>query len=459
MRRVAMISEHASPVATMGSTDCGGQNVYVDQVARGLARLGWPVDIFTRADGPDLSPIHWADGVRILPVRAGPLAPIPKDDIWPHIDEFVASTEALVAAFGPYDLVHGNFWMSGWVGTRLKAELGLPLVQIFHALGAVKRKYQGDADTSPRDRLDAERQVVEAADVLLAQCPTERAELIEFYDADPTRIRVVPSGVDLDRFAPIPRDVARRALGLPLDERIAVYVGRLLPRKDVANVIEAFGILLCGDTLVEAKAARLARELDEGELLAVSDGSRRGWIEQPRRPRPVAGADQPERDYRLLVVGGETPDADLTREPEMRRLIALADELGIGDRVTFVGRRPSQDLPWYYSAADVFVTTPWYEPYGLTPLEAMACGIPAVCAGVGGITYTVADGETGFLVPPRRPDRLAEQLDRVLRDDALRARLARSARERVERQFTWDTVARRTAAVFEEVCPRKRQAA
>lgn len=450
MRRVMMISEHASPVATMGSTDCGGQNVYVDQVARGLARLSWQVDVYTRADGPDLSPIRWADGVRILPVRAGPLAPIPKDDIWLYIEEFVASTEALAATFGPYDLVHGNFWMSGWAGARLKAKLGLPLVQIFHALGAVKRKYQGDADTSPPDRLDAERQVVDAADVLLAQCPTERAELIEFYDADPARIRVVPSGVDLDRFAPVPRDEARRALGLPLDERIAVYVGRLLPRKDVANVIEAFGILLGGEARVGATAARVPRVLDEGELLTVAAGSRHGWIEQPRRPHAVAVVDRPTPDYRLLVVGGETPDADLAREPEMRRLIALADELGVGDRVTFVGRRPSQDLRWYYSAADVFVTTPWYEPYGLTPLEAMACGIPAVCAGVGGITYTVADGETGFLVPPRRPDLLADQLDRVLRDDTLRSRLARAARARVERQFTWDTVARRTAAVFEE---------
>lgn len=459
MRRVAMISEHASPVATMGSADCGGQNVYVDQVSRGLARLGWQVDIFTRADTPDLAPISWSEGVRILPVKAGPLAAIPKDDIWPHIEEFLQSAEDLFPRYGPYDLIHGNFWMSGWVGARLKQTHGIPLVQIFHALGAVKRKYQGVADTSPSDRLAAERFVVQSADLLLAQCPTERAELIELYDADPARVRIVPSGVDLERFYPVPRDEARRVLGLSSAERIAVYVGRLLPRKDVANVVEAFGLLMGQGA--DTEAGRIGGDQVEGECLAtlaVRQPGRSAWIERPSQGGSrVAGSQR--RNYRLLVVGGETPDADLTREPEMRRLIARAAELGVGDRVTFVGRRPSDCLRWYYSAADVFVTTPWYEPYGLTPLEAMACGTPAVCSGVGGITFTVVDGETGYLVPPRRPDLLAEKLDLVLGDDIHRARLARNAWRRVQGEFTWATVAERTARVFAEVLPRARRAA
>lgn len=456
MRRVAMISEHASPVATMGSADCGGQNVYVDQVSRGLARLGWQVDIYTRADSPDLAPIPWSEGVRILPVRAGPLASIPKDDIWPHIEEFLQSAEDLFSRYGPYDLIHGNFWMSGWVGARLKRSRRTPLVQIFHALGAVKRKYQGDADTSPSDRLAAERFVVESADLLLAQCPSERAELIELYDADPARIRVVPSGVDLERFFPVPRDEARQVLGLSLDERIAVYVGRLLPRKDVANVIEAFGLLM-------GEGARWNVGVQvEGECLtalAIPERAQAAWTERPIQAGSIAATPAARGNYRLLVVGGETPDADLAREPEMRRLIARAGALGVGDRVTFIGRRPGDRLRWYYSAADVFVTTPWYEPYGLTPLEAMACGTPAICSGVGGITFTVADGETGYLVPPRRPDLLAEKLDLILRDDARRAQLGRNAWRRVQGEFTWATVAERTARVFAEVLPRARRAA
>jgi len=410
MRRVAMISEHASPIANMGSADCGGQNIYVDQVSRQLARLGYQVDVYTRADSPDRAPRAWRDGVRIIPVAAGPLAPIPKDEIWPHIDAFVAETDRLGQVYGPYDLIHGNFWMSGWAGGYLKARWRIPFVQIFHALGIIKRIHQGEADTSPPDRLAAERFVLATADRVIAQCPSEVHELVQHYDADVSRIRVVPSGVDQTRFFPIPRDEARAALGLDLTEKILVYVGRLQPRKDVANLVRALAAL---------------RERD----LAPLEFSR----------------------IRLLVVGGETEEGDLAREPEMRRLAGIAEDLGVRERVTFTGRRPSDKLCWYYSAADVFVTTPWYEPYGLTPLEAMACGTPAVCSAVGGITFTVADGETGFLVPPRAPEVLAERLALILTEEEVRGRFARNARRRVEEQFTWSAVAAKTAKVYAEV--------
>jgi len=154
---------------------------------------------------------------------------------------------------------------------------------------------------------------------------------------------------------------------------------------------------------------------------------------------------------RLLVVGGETEEADLARDPEMRRLIGIAENLGVRKQVTFTGRRPSDKLRWYYSAADVFVTTPWYEPYGLTPLEAMACGTPAICSAVGGITFTVADGETGFLVPPRAPEVLADRVASILTEEEVRGRLARNARRRVEEQFAWSAVAANTAKVYGEV--------
>lgn len=406
MPRIAMISEHASPLATPGSTDAGGQNVYVDQVSRGVARLGFEVDVFTRADHPGaVASIGLAEGVRLIPVVAGPLAPLSKDQIWQHIGQFLVETERLADENGPYDLIHGNFWMSGWIGAQLKQRLGLPFVQIFHALGAVKRRYQGQADTSPVERCEVERAVLHAADLVIAQCPGEVAELVALYGADEHRLRVVPSGVDLSRFFPIARAEARRKLGLPDHERILVYVGRLLPRKDVANLIRSLAVLR-------------------------------------RRPVPP---------FRLVVVGGETTDARLDREPEIRRLIGIAEDLGVTHLVTFVGRRSSDQLRWYYSAGDVFVSTPWYEPYGLTPLEAMACGTPAVCSAVGGITFTVVDGVTGFLVPPREPEALADRLALILGDDELRQRLARNARRRVTELFTWSTVSRRTADVYQEL--------
>ncbi|MGH2458658.1 MAG: glycosyltransferase [Chloroflexota bacterium] len=404
--RIAMISEHASPIAVPGSTDAGGQNVYVDQVSRGLAGLGYLIDVYTRADDPALATVRaHGDGVRVISVAAGPRRPIPKDEIWPHIGEFLTSTTRLAQEHGPYDLIHTNFWMSGWVGARLKDRLHLPMVAIFHALGAVKRRHQGEADPSPRERRAVERLVLDAANRVIAQCPDEVAELVASYDADRSRVRVVPSGVDVERFKPVPRSDARRELQLSDDERLVVYVGRLLPRKDVENLIHA--------------VARLR--------------------------------DRVRAPFRLIVVGGETESADLAREPEMRRLVEVAERIGVSGLVRFAGRRPSDRLRAYYSAADVFASTPWYEPYGLTPLEAMACGTPVVCSAVGGMTFTVADGVTGFLVPPRDPGQLADRLALLLTDDDLRARMARDARRRVEERFTWTTVASRTAAVYQEL--------
>lgn len=409
MTRILMLSEHASPIAHLGSTDAGGQNVYVDQLSRGLRRYSVEVDVYTRADAPGQPTVVFREGGgRVIHVPAGPPAPIPKDQIWPHIGEFLAATEDLAACYGPYDLIHANFWMSGWVGVQLRERWGIPLVQIFHALGAVKRQHQGEADTSPAHRVEIERQVVRATDRIIAQCPHEVEELVGLYGANPERVRVIPSGVDVSHFFPIPRRLARQALGLPLDERIIVYVGRMLPRKDVENVIRALALL--------------------GRQTA-------------RTMAPV----------RLIAVGGETEEGCLDQEPEIRRLTAIAEDLGVRDRVSFVGRRPSERLRWYYSAADVFVSTPWYEPYGLTPLEAMACGTPAVCSAVGGITFTVVDGETGFLVPPRQPAALADRLALILFDDILRRRLARNTRKRVEELFTWATVAERTAELYQDV--------
>ena len=406
MKRVLMISEHADPSAPLGATDAGGQNVYVDQVSRGVVRYGYTVDIYTRATTPDAAePIVWADGVRIVPVPAGPPGFLPKDAIWQYITEFTTRSMALAERSGPYDLIHGNFWMSGWVGTELKRHLRLPLVQIFHALGVIKREYQGDADSSPPERCDVERSVIENADLIIAQCPAEADDLVRRYGADRARIRVVPSGVDPRRFFPIPQDAARAALGLPTEGQVIVYVGRLQPRKDVENILRGLALLR------------------------------------------QAGRTVP----RLLVVGGETDDASLDQEPEMRRLLGVAAELGIRDLVTFVGRKPADRLPLYYSAADAFVSTPWYEPYGLTPLEAMACGTPVICSAVGGITFTVADGETGFLVPPRHPEALADRIQALMDNRDVRARMARNARRRVEELFVWTTVAERTAAVYTEL--------
>ncbi len=353
--RVACLSEHASPAALRGGEDAGGQNVYVDQISRNLAGLGHAVDVFVRRDRPDQPEVlEWAPGVRIVHLTAGPAEPMLKDAMWPHMPAFRDALLDFAARHETrYDLVHGNFWMSGWVAAELRRQLGVPVVQIFHALGKTKRSHQGAADTSPAARIAVELDVVRTVDLVVAHCPTERDELVEDYGACPGRIEMIPSGVDLQNFWPVPKSEARRRIGLPDDGPLVVYVGRLLPRKDVRNVVRAVALL----------------------------------VRQHGIPA------------RLLVVGGDGPAPDPAVTPEIGVLQRLAAELGIADRVHFTGQRQPGELRYYYGAGDVAVTTPWYEPYGLTPLEAMACARPVIGAAVGGINYTVQHGVTGYLVP------------------------------------------------------------
>jgi glycosyltransferase involved in cell wall biosynthesis len=154
---------------------------------------------------------------------------------------------------------------------------------------------------------------------------------------------------------------------------------------------------------------------------------------------------------RLLVVGGESDAPDPRLTPEIGRLAAVAREVGAEHQVTFTGRKPTERLRLYYAAADVFVTTPWYEPFGITPLEAMACARPVVGSDVGGIRYTVIDGGTGFLVPPRDPDAVADRVVRLLRDPTLARAFGLRGLERVRTHFTWRQVARQMEAMYASV--------
>ena len=406
--RIAFLSEHASPIALLGGADAGGQNVYVDEVSRNLARRGYAVDVFTRRDNPDAPEItQWAPGVRVINLLAGPAQPRPKDELWPYMSAFRDSfVRFMIRDEVQYHLIHGNFWMSGWVATELRRRLHIPAVQIFHATGKTKKRHQKKVDTSPGDRVKTEMAIVRDVDRLIAQCPCERDELVHDYHADPQKVVVIPSAVNTKIFHPISQTEAREHIGLPLHEKIVVYVGRMLPRKDIRNVVRALALLPNDDNSA-----------------------------------PIT----------LLVVGGETVEPNPVATPEIGELQRLAAELGVLDRVRFIGKRQANELRYYYSAGDVAVTTPWYEPFGLTPLEAMACGRPVIGSAVGGLTFTILNGETGFLVAPRNPESLAERLQFLLSSPDLATRMGKAACKRVEREFTWSIVAMRTAALYDSV--------
>jgi D-inositol-3-phosphate glycosyltransferase len=405
--RIALISEHASPLGVLGGVDSGGQNVYVGQVARNLAAIGYDVDVFTRRDNPLLPEIaQWVNGVRIVYVPAGPPERLPKEQLLPHMMEF---TGFVIRFFKrqrvPYDLVHANFFMSGLVAAEVKARLGIPFVITFHALGRVRRQHQRESDLFPDERFAIEERCIAEAEHVIAECPQDEEDLIKLYNADPGRVSIVPGGFDPVEFWPITKPLARVGLGFEPDERVILQLGRMVPRKGVDTAIQAF--------------VRLVK--------------RHGI------------------HARLLVVGGDTEEPDPRATPELGRLQALARRGGVARLVTFTGRRGRDALKFYYSAADVFLSTPWYEPFGITPVEAMACGTPVVGSNVGGIKFTVRDGETGYLVPPNDPDAVAERITHLYRHPKLLSLFGRQGINRVNDLFTWQKVTAQIAQLYEEV--------
>jgi D-inositol-3-phosphate glycosyltransferase len=412
-RSIAFISDHASPLASPGGVDAGGQNVYVGQLARQLAALGDRVDIFTRRDDPDLPEVvEWLPGVRVFHVPAGPARSVPKEELLPAMAPFRDWLLRRLATDPGYDLVHAHFFMSGLVAAEVKAAVDLPFVVTFHALGRVRRQFQGAADGFGDERFAIEERIVAEADAILAECPQDEEDLIRLYNADPARITVIPAGFDPAEFEPMSRPLARLELGLDPAEPILLQLGRMVPRKGVDNAIRGLGLL-------------------------------------------VRDHDIPAR---LLVVGGREREADISTEPEFARLAQVAREAGVEERVQFVGRRDRHELATYYNAADIFISTPWYEPFGITPLEAMACGTPVLGSNVGGIKFSVRDGETGYLVAPNDPAALAERAAHLYRHPKLLTVLGRQGIRRVNDLFTWERVGAGIAAAYDEVLVQRRLA-
>lgn len=407
--RIAFFSEHASPIALLSGTEAGGQNVYVDEVSANLALRGYAVDIFTRRADPALPEVvQWRPGVRVVHLAAGPFKQMAQDDLWPYMPDFRAAFRRFMLRDEVrYDLIHSNSWLSGWVAIELRQSLGIPVVQIFHALSKTRGQQQQQHDSSSERRIRVETEVVRQVDRLIAPCPTERAALIEDYQAEAAKVVTIPLAVNTKVFYPVPREEARRLLGLSPDNFVVVYIGRMQPHKDIRNVVRGMALLI--------------RRLEE----------------QQTAPRVT-----------LLIVGGETVEPDPQTTPEIGELQHLAAELGISGYLRFIGKRQQDTLRYYYSAGDVIVSTPWYEPFGLTPLEAMACGRSVIGSAVGGLTYTILDSETGFLVSPHNPELLAQRLYKLYMLPNLCEQMGYAAHLRVEQEFTWPVVALRTASLY-----------
>jgi glycosyltransferase involved in cell wall biosynthesis len=392
--RVAMVSEHANPLAALGEVDAGGQNLHVAELSAALARRGHEVTVYTRRDDPDQPERVRSDaGYQVVHVPAGPARRVPKDELLPHMEDFGRCLDRYWREHRP-DVVHAHFWMSGLASLLAARSTGVPVVQTFHALGVVKRRHQGDADTSPPQRINLERAIGRGMSRIAATCSDEVFELARM-SIPRARMSVVPCGVDLERFTPhgpTHADGAERAAR----HRI-VTVGRLVPRKGFATAIESL--------------------------------------------RGVPDAE--------LVIAGGPERGRLADDPEAARLRAIAEEAGVSDRVRMFGQVSRADMPALLRSADAVVCTPWYEPFGIVPLEAMACGVPVVAGAVGGLVDTVVEGVTGELVPARRPDELAATLRRLLADPAKRAAYGAAGVDRARSRYSWDRIALDTLRVYD----------
>ena len=397
--KIAMVSEHANPLAAVGGVDAGGQNVHVAALAAALAKEGHRVVVYTRRESRTAPTRNrLCAGVTVELVPAGPPAVLAKDELLPFIPDFGRYLAERFATDRP-DVIHAHFWMSGLAARQAVQNDAVPLVQTFHALGIVKQRHQGDLDTSPASRIDLERELACGVDRVVATSSDEVFELVRL-GADHHRLSVVPCGVDVKRFSP-------RGEAAPRGTRMRLLsIGRLVPRKGVDDVIRALEFV---------------------------------------------------DDTELVVAGGPRSD-QLDADDEVTRLRKVAIDAGVADRVLFVGCVARDAVPALIRSSDAVVCAPWYEPFGMVPLEAMACGRPVVATAVGGLVDTVVDGVTGWLVPPRQPRALAEALDALVGDPGMRADFGKAGRRRVESRYAWSHIAQATAGVYLDVARQRASA-
>jgi D-inositol-3-phosphate glycosyltransferase len=408
--KVAMLSYHTCPLATLGGKDTGGMNVYVRDLTLELGRMGIHVDVFTRSQDEHVPHVlhDLGFGNRVVHVPAGPETPLPKRELAGYIPQFAEGVKQFAEEKGiHYDLIHSHYWMSGLAAETLSdAWGGTPIVQMFHTLGEMKNRVaQSEAEREGAYRLDGERRVLRRVDRVIAATPAELAQLEWLYKADMRKVTVIPPGVEVGHFYHIPVDEARQFIGLAPDARMILFVGRIEPLKGL-------------DTLIKAIACLQVQDLAE----------------------PV----------HLAVIGGDPEAAPEEMSAEMVRIQRMCDDLTVGKMVAFLGKRSQDTLPYYYSAAEVVVMPSHYESFGMVALEAMACGTPVIASQVGGLAFLVQDGITGYQVPDGDDEALCEKLTALLGDASLRRNMGRNAAKYAQ-NYAWKKISAQIVGVYTDM--------
>ncbi|MCX8061124.1 MAG: glycosyltransferase [Anaerolineales bacterium] len=409
--RIAMLSYHTCPLATLGGKDTGGMNVYVRDLSHQLGAEGIRVDVFTRSQDEHVPHVlhELGFGNRVVHVPAGPEIPLPKEKLINYLEQFVHGIlEFANQKECRYDLIHSHYWMSGIAALELKKIWQAPIVHMFHTLGKMKQRVaRSDEEIEGDYRIQGENRLLKEVDCVVAATPAELAQLQWLYQADVSKIQVIPPGVDLSRFYPIPMDEAKEYIGIPPCNRMLLFVGRIEPLKGLDVLFKAIAIMR-----------------ENGQ-----------WERTP---------------FCLAVIGGDEDGELRTKGSEQERLTALRAEYRLEDLVVFLGKKSQDTLPYYYSAAEIVVVPSHYESFGMVALEAMACGTPVVASNVGGLAYLVQDGLTGFTVPVDEPQLLVDCIAKLLSDPELRIKMGKQAAE-FAKGFGWGVIAQKIIALYRSV--------
>ncbi|MEO1287404.1 MAG: glycosyltransferase, partial [Chloroflexota bacterium] len=331
------------------------------------------------------------------------------DDIYPHLPQFTARLIAFTTRHNiKYDVIYSNYWLSGWVGQKLKESWGTPFVQMFHTLGQMKQRILTHESIMPNQRICTETEIVEWADRIIAATPAEHSQLMWLYRANRRKIGIVPPGVNTERFYPRSEARAKAELGIDDSKKMLLFVGRIEPLKAIDSIIHALNV-------IRANAPDILEQIC------------------------------------FTVVGGDPHDST---DGEMQRLQSLTREYGLSDVVDFVGAKDQNLLPAYYAAATAVIMPSDYESFGMVSLEAMATGTPVIASNVGGLSYLVKDEQTGYLVPVRQADVIAERITRLVTDDTLARSMGDNAAE-LAKQYAWSNIADRLCAVFDDILGQK----
>jgi D-inositol-3-phosphate glycosyltransferase len=369
------------------------------------------VDVFTRSENEHIPAVSHDLGYfnRVVHIPAGPQVFLPKEELTEYTKDFAQG----ILDFAEkkqihYDLIHSHYWLSGIAGELLKNQWDVPMLQMFHTLGKIKQRIGRTAEEREgKYRIKGESHVIEVADLIIAATEDEQDQLFDLYQVPSEKVKIIPPGVNIHHFYPIPTDEAKEAIGLSPRDKAALFVGRIEPLKGVDTLLQAMAILKRNCRLFICP------------------------------------------DY-LIIIGGDPGGEEEKLSYEMTRLQSLSHELDLEDMVIFLGKRGQDTLPYYYSAAEVVVVPSHYESFGMVALEAMACGTPVIASRVGGLAHLVKDGETGFNVPAQDPDALAEKLRALFVDHDLRAAFGARAAA-YARGFSWEIITKQMTEVYREL--------